>query len=286
MTLRFTVPLTARVDPRILNDPHNFDPACLRQLTFVTEQGAELYYLPASIADIRELWIERDDGVHVLIARINEDFPADRVEGFPTYFKYIARASSPWLLLYPVPDRVYTIGALAVSRDPDMPGGRPLNEIMREQAQHVAQKSERARQLLEEWLSPGQLKQYRKHGAFYVRGSLGGHYIVEARDNFGVRQFDVTGKFICSLCFVPAQPFIMGDVLLAQKILLETDERRAQHIANRSHTHPTSGIPYAKLLPQMSRGDEPMQQRRFAGRAALDDPDLHPRHRLRLDRAP
>ena len=57
------------------------------------------------------------------------------------------------------------------------------------------------------------------------------------RINYGtamnVHEIDETGRVKLGLCFAPKGSLVTGDVMLAQKIALETFERRALAVANR-----------------------------------------------------
>jgi hypothetical protein len=48
-----------------------------------------------------------------------------------------------------------------------------------------------------------------------------------------VHEIDEAGRVKLGLCFAPKGSLVMGDVMLAQKIALETFERRALAVANR-----------------------------------------------------
>ena len=48
-----------------------------------------------------------------------------------------------------------------------------------------------------------------------------------------VHELDEAGRVKLALCFVPKGYLVTGDVMLAQKIALETCERRALAVANR-----------------------------------------------------
>jgi hypothetical protein len=48
-----------------------------------------------------------------------------------------------------------------------------------------------------------------------------------------VHEIDEAGRVKLGLCFAPEGSLAMGDVMLAQKIALETFERRALAVANR-----------------------------------------------------
>jgi hypothetical protein len=90
-------------------------------------------------------------------------------------------------------------------------------------------------ELLKSWLSPQQRKDYEQHNYFAVQGSdTGTHYRLVRERSYNILELDAAGaptgqKF----CVVPAQSVAMGDQLLAQKIWLETDEKRTLKIANK-----------------------------------------------------
>jgi hypothetical protein len=94
--------------------------------------------------------------------------------------------------------------------------------------------------LLKNWLSPAQVRSYEKHGYFDVVGSdSGGIYRIHHGKQANVEQLDCIGQSVCAWCFVPEGDLVPGDVMLAQKIALETNERAALAIAVRYATFRT-----------------------------------------------
>jgi hypothetical protein len=88
--------------------------------------------------------------------------------------------------------------------------------------------------LLKEWLSPEQLAQYESHSYFDVIGRQSGtRYRIRYGTGLNITQIDPRGKVEAGLCFVPCEPLVAGDVMLAQKIALETDEWSALAVARR-----------------------------------------------------
>jgi hypothetical protein len=86
--------------------------------------------------------------------------------------------------------------------------------------------------LLSEWLSPEQLAQYHATGYFDVTGSDSGkRYRVHYGTSMNVQELDDAGHPRVGWCFVPNAYLVAGDVMLAQKIALETDERVAIAVA-------------------------------------------------------
>ena len=90
----------------------------------------------------------------------------------------------------------------------------------------------KSRILLRQWLSPEQLTQYDARGAFEVIGSkTGKRYRIEGRRQQNVCELDRKGRRIRGLCFMPEGRLATGDVMLCQKIALETDEERVMKVA-------------------------------------------------------
>ena len=93
----------------------------------------------------------------------------------------------------------------------------------------------RALRLLKEWLSPEQLASYERFKYFDVIGSdTGTRYRIHHGTQTNIEELSHTGHHICKWCFVPDGDLVAGDVMLAQKIALETNERGALMVAHRS----------------------------------------------------
>jgi hypothetical protein len=92
----------------------------------------------------------------------------------------------------------------------------------------------RALALLKQWLSSAQRGQYQREGHFDVVGSASGiRYRIHHGTQFNVEELDADGVGIAALCFAPEGSLAAGDVMLAQKIALETNEVAAIGVANR-----------------------------------------------------
>jgi hypothetical protein len=97
-----------------------------------------------------------------------------------------------------------------------------------------AKANERGMQLLKSWLTPEQRKTFENDGHFDVVGSASKKlYRVKEGRQQNVFELDGNNREICGWCFLPQGALVAGDVMLAQKIALETDERAALKIANR-----------------------------------------------------
>jgi hypothetical protein len=97
--------------------------------------------------------------------------------------------------------------------------GRPESEV-------------RGIRLLREWLSTEQLVLFNKQGYFEVTGcQTGKRYRIRYGTATNIHELDRYGHPIVGWCFVPNKPLVPGDVMLAQKIALETDELGALAVA-------------------------------------------------------
>jgi hypothetical protein len=86
--------------------------------------------------------------------------------------------------------------------------------------------------LLKEWLSSEQLAQYESYRYFDVIGEQSGkRYRIRYGTAMNIWEMDSRGRMIAGLCFVPDEASVVGDVMLAQKIALETDECSALAVA-------------------------------------------------------
>lgn len=92
----------------------------------------------------------------------------------------------------------------------------------------------RARRLLREWLSTEQRAQLNADGYFEVTGShTGRRYRILKGTVSNVLELDEEGQPKIGWCFIPERTLAAGDIMLAQKIALETDEMRVLGLANK-----------------------------------------------------
>jgi hypothetical protein len=92
----------------------------------------------------------------------------------------------------------------------------------------------RGLKLLREWLSPEQLAQFNADGHFDVVGChTGKKYRIHYGSSANIDELDDRSRPQVRYCFVTDSPLVFGDVMLAQKIALETDERATLAVANR-----------------------------------------------------
>jgi hypothetical protein len=98
--------------------------------------------------------------------------------------------------------------------------------------------------LLRAWLSNAQRAQFDRYRYFDVVGcDSGKKYRIHFGFSANVAELDRNEKPIIGWCFVPKGSLVPGDVMLAQKIALETGEYAALAVANRLPM-PNGLLPY------------------------------------------
>jgi hypothetical protein len=106
---------------------------------------------------------------------------------------------------------------------------------------------EKGAALLRSWLSPEQAELWDSHRHFYVVGSdTRSRYRIKYGRSMNVEELDSGGNVVNQWCFGPQGNLAVGDVMLAQKIALETMEVEALAKANRNRTFgaaPSRGTP-------------------------------------------
>jgi hypothetical protein len=119
------------------------------------------------------------------------------------------------------------------------PGRIRLAALRRLYQSYISEKSpeSRGQRLHYEWLSPQQRAQFDAHKYFEVVGSDSGkRYRITYGDAANIHELDEQGEPVAGWCFVPAARLVPGDVMLAQKISLETCEAQVLAVANRFRT--------------------------------------------------
>lgn len=90
----------------------------------------------------------------------------------------------------------------------------------------------RSYDLLLQWLNPAQKRQWKSKKMFSVRGRSGRFYVISRPAPFNIMILDSNKTYLGRMCIEPEGGLAGGDVLLAQKIMLETNEVGAYKIAN------------------------------------------------------
>ena len=93
----------------------------------------------------------------------------------------------------------------------------------------------RAMALLRSWLTARQIEQLDRYNCFLVNSNLGNYFVIGHGVDWNVRALNAQRRPREMLCFQPSLTSLYeGDVMLAQKILLETDEAAVWRVANTS----------------------------------------------------
>jgi len=114
-------------------------------------------------------------------------------------------------------------------------GAEAIRKVYRRFSAQIT-KETRGRRLLRDWLSPHQRAQFDEKYYFEVVGcDSQKRYRIYDRilDAPNVYEIDVAGQFKAVWCFLPAGRLVAADIMLAQKIALETNEDSALAVANR-----------------------------------------------------
>jgi hypothetical protein len=99
--------------------------------------------------------------------------------------------------------------------------------------EHRAEAEQKGFTLLRSWLSPDQRRQFDEKSYFEViGGDTGTRYRIHRGHVVNVVALNAAGREARRLCFGPEGKLATGDIMLAQKIALETMERAALVTAN------------------------------------------------------
>jgi hypothetical protein len=126
-------------------------------------------------------------------------------------------------------------------------GHSSRNYRLRAEGDDHLRAEEKGAALLRSWLSPEQAELWDSHRHFYVVGSdTGRNYRIKYGRSMNIEELDPGGNVVNQWCFGPQGNLAVGDVMLAQKIALETMEVEALAKANRNRTFgaaPSRGTP-------------------------------------------
>ena len=106
------------------------------------------------------------------------------------------------------------------------------------------ERNQRSIVLLKSWLSPKQREQYERNQSFTVAGcDTGKKYEIRSSTAYNIKELDCAGDIAETWCIVPAGANALGDIMLAQKIALETDETETMKKANPCSVRMNAGWP-------------------------------------------
>jgi hypothetical protein len=122
------------------------------------------------------------------------------------------------------------------NRDPDGWASSIMAEMDRVWRYRQAEINARGLDLLMKFLTPQQKADFVEHGSFCVKGSHSGKtYVINQNNNYNV----CDGQSFW--CFTPSHVGLcIPDVMLAQKIVLESDEPATLRVANETSAHNTN----------------------------------------------
>src|SRR6516165_8569932 len=121
----------------------------------------------------------------------------------------------------------------------------------------------RGLRLLGAWPSPSQFEQFNAKARFDVVGcATGRRYRIHYGTRANVHELDDEGGLKMGWCFVPQGRLVPGDVMLAQKIALETSESRALSVAIRFAPNRNVRDNRLALIRRVLSGDTNGSQRR------------------------
>jgi len=227
--------MTARSPVVIIADTEE---GMARAFTIRTIPGHNILVMPTNITRISQIFI-RLGGLHdILLMPVAQNADITLLNclgGRPAWYQ---AASSDFdclqVRIWPIPDAEYELCVFATAAT------MPDNPFIA--ADRITAGQEKAIALLHAWLTPAQKRSLAEHDHFVVKGSVtGALYRITRGSVYNVQLLDKrTGLSTEKLCFAPENVSYPGDIMLAQKIMLETDENRALKIANKQ---PTQGEP-------------------------------------------
>jgi len=113
-------------------------------------------------------------------------------------------------------------------------GARRLHAYRAGRQALIEARKTRGISLPREWLTAEQKAHFEASRYFDVTGcDSGKRYRIHHGRATNVHEIDGAGQPVIGWCFIPAGDLVAGDVMLAQKIALETDERATLAVANR-----------------------------------------------------
>jgi hypothetical protein len=110
------------------------------------------------------------------------------------------------------------------------------NPALRQHIQFLADgAAARALALLHSCLNDEQRDMLRTHRKFRVVSNLGNIFEIREGKMHNIYKLDMAGNVLENWCVLPHGELAQGDVMLAQKLWLETDEAETERCANVTH---------------------------------------------------
>lgn len=126
---------------------------------------------------------------------------------------------------------------------PEQAAQRAEAERQRQQAEAERRREQRAadvraERLLRRCLTQEQRRCLRQRGHFVVQSELGGTYRINRGAVRNVERLDAKGRAVTQFCIHPQEAVPDADTMLAQLLLLRTDERRFVRVAHKTALRP------------------------------------------------
>lgn len=117
---------------------------------------------------------------------------------------------------------------------PSDQGGRFFSWLFEAEEPPYVAAHRRGMRLLVENLTPQQRRTFERRRYFVVRGGQTGRfYRIREGRQLNIDELDAFHRTACVWCFHPAEALVLGDVLLAQKVALESFEDETLRVAYR-----------------------------------------------------
>jgi len=126
-------------------------------------------------------------------------------------------------------------GSVLQERDPAARSARKVQALRERYKAFENAREGHGLTLLPDWLSPEQQAQFDTSKSFDVIGcDSGKRYRIRYGTGTNIIEMNAGGEPVMSWCFIPSGYLVAGDVMLAPKIALETNEHAALAVANKS----------------------------------------------------
>jgi hypothetical protein len=192
--------------------------------------GVTVLALPPEVQRVHAVCVEQAN-YHIMLTPVDQSawlHPPYR--GRPSWFCVRFNGSGLELEVGPVPDGPYRLRIGTLEDSPPTGLCEPVEVAFRYPRGDPAAL---ALALLRSWLTPEQNRMLADEQCFLVKGgTTGSTYRIKSGVVFNVHQLNKHGQRIFELCFAPHKAPYIGDVMLAQKITLEHNEREAWRVAN------------------------------------------------------
>lgn len=200
-----------------------------RTFEITTMRGRNVLALPPDTQRVTQVFVRLPGLYDIALMPVAYDADITQLslacrQGRPAWYRVVRDDGYVAVQLWPVPNDEYALCICIMAE-----AAVPLF------AYDEYKPRDKAFKLLQDWLTPVQRKALAETSCFVVKGNVTGNlYRITTGMVFNVEELDSNnGLPARKLCLVPDNAAFPGDIMLAQKIMLETDEMRALAIANK-----------------------------------------------------